>query len=647
MCDIHGKKLEYFCLKHEGYYCRRCKNKDHEVHPCECLHVRDVYDRLQLEMEENIQDLIRLRDRSKRILDGSYQRNLLYRVNDEEIHLDRFYRDMKKKLKETKMKIKAFTADELSELLRQQLHGFMSKPIPVKFTRIDKPKEMVNQLKDVKKQIQAANLLFYSLPNYIEVTVDSKFMKLLTYNGDPVVIRGRPKYLSYNQVSSDEEYNDANDENDLLFEKESDQMNGNVDNKDDFDEKNRRLVTFKAKQKDRIPDYYHDVDDKGTERTEENSDSLAFSGVLKWQNNAPSFTLTGTTTRPAQNSLKSARLPNKWEKQIAAAKERMKLPPVSLTPQPVKNRRSQIFQNSSKSVPDDALTDKPMKKLFLRNAKSSKYIIKDKTQLDGCEDALILKESLILSLGNKVQKRDRKGVKLIVEMKLAYCSTMCVIRGSDTQIAVLQLQKCINVLDTLYGLSVLYKIKIQQAYVDFCHIGSTDDGPHHPSYVFAAVYKGYARQPVNCVDIVQARETRRPGRPPVYEILAKELNIAKDGFTITEIYGISGFEDGHIVMGIGDAVICVNESGRLVWRRPVPRSVSGVLCTKSLIYVCVQDEKRVVTFNKGGFVTDENVITDIGLIPCKLSANWDTLLVKDFKTKKWALILFKHGLFII
>lgn len=633
MCDIHGRKLEYFCLHHEDYCCRSCKDKDHVLPPCECMHVRDVYDRLQLEMEEHIQDLIRLKDKSKRILDSSYQRNLLYRVNDEEIHLDKFYKDMKRKLKETKLKIKAFTSDELSEHLRQQLNALVSKATPKKFSKMERPKDMVQQLKYVKKLIKGSNGLLYSLPNYIEINIDTKFTNLLSYNGDPVVIRGRPKFLTRDLVSEEEFILSDDDEN------EHGESDENGEDMDNVGEKKRKLVTYKAKEGyQRVS---HLTGDNG-------DDAIAQIGVIKWQNNAPAFTLRGTTTRPAQNSLMTARRENKYEKQIEAVKARMRLPPVSLTPQPVKNRRDNVRTNrTSKSMPDDELADRPSKKLFLRNAKSSKFIVRDKSKLDGCEDALILKDFLVLSLSDKVQKLDRKSMKLVVEMKLANCSTMCPIIGSHTQLAILQLQKCISVLDTLYGLSVVYKITIKQPYVDLCHIGNRDDGPIHPSYVFATIYRGYQRQPINCVDIVHAKAVHRPGRPPVFDIFASEVNISNEKGKIKEIHGISGFADGHIVLGTGDAVVCINEEGRIVWKTPAPYSVSGVLCTKALIYVCIQDAKKIVTFNKAGFVTDENVLSELQVIPCKLSANWDILLVKDFKSKTWTCVTFKHGLFIV
>lgn len=633
MCDLHGKRLEYYCLHHGVDCCRKCKIKLHEIQPCECLHVRDVYDRLQLEMEEKIQELIKLRDRSQRILDGSYQRSLLYRVNDEETHLDKFYKDMKKKFKETKMKIKAFTADELSGHSREQLNTLISKSVPEKFSRSDRPQEMQHQLKHAKKQIHNANALLYSLPNYIEVNVDPHFMKLLTYNNDPIVIRGRPKYMT--QVSTDEEMEGIDD--DEVYE-----------NEDDTEQ-----ITLGTKTLKKNADRSHKASNEQSSKSapERNLNSLEDdeghrTGVIKWHNNMPAFSVSASGTRPAAISLKNERLPNKYEKQIMEAKKRLAMPPISRTPEAVRNIRERInAKKTSRSMPDDVLTDKPVKKLFLKHSKSSKFKVKERFQLQGCEDAIVLKDSMVLSLGDKVQKLDRKTMKLAVEMKLANCSTLCAITDTPAQVAVIQLQKCITVLDTQFGLSVVYKIKIKQDYVDFCHIGNTDDGPRHPSYLFAAIYKGFPNQPVKCVDVVQAKHTRRPGRPPVFDIKTTELDMS--GFKPNIIYGIGGFNDGHFVLGTGEAVVCVSEAGKLVWKTPVSREVSGILCTKSYIYACLQEEKKVVIFNRAGFVTDENVIPNLDIIPCKVSANWDIMLLKDFRTKAWVSIVFKHGLFIV
>lgn len=639
MCDIHGKKLEYFCLNHDSYCCRKCKITLHELQPCECLHVRDVYDRLQLEMEEKIQDFVQLRDRSQRILDGSYQRNLLYRVEDEEKHLEKFYKDMKKKFKETKMKIKAFTAEELSEHLRGQLHALIDKHVPVKFHKIDRPEDMLCQLKNVKKQIHSANALLYSLPNYIEIAVDTQFMKLLTYNNDPIVIKGRPKYMTW--VSSDDE-TDAADELAEIFEN------------DDHAQAEDGQIHGKPKQNGgRVIKAGKEVFTKSAPVKKfgylaDGSESGPHSGVLKWHNNAPAFSVSASGPKQPLTNTKKERPPNKYEKQIEAVKNRMRMPPISRTPEVVRNIRER-FQNkkTSRSVPDDVLTDRPVKKLFLKHEKSSKFKVKERFQLDGCEDAIVLRDCIVLSLGDKLQKRDRKTLKLGIEMKLTNCSTFCAISGAPTHVAVIQLQKCITVLDTQFGISVIYKIKFKQDYLDFCHIGTTDDGPHHPSYVFAAIYKGHPNQPVNCVDIIQAKPTHRPGRPPMFDIKAQELVIDAAGYRPKVIHGIGGFPDRHVVLGTGDAVVCVNEAGKLVWKTPVPREVSGVLCTKSYVYACLQDEKKIVTFNKGGFVTEEDVIPNLDIIPCKVSANWDIMLVKDFKTKAWVSVIFKQGLFIV
>ena len=629
ICERHGKQLEYFCLHHGNHCCRTCKVKSHSDDDCECLHVCDVYDRLQLDMEEKIQDLVQLRDRSQRIVDGSYQRKLFYRVNNEEKHLDQFYTDMKAKFKETRLKIKAFTPEELSETLRDKLQSLFGEQLPTQLDRNDRPQDMQQQLKDATLLIRNANRLMYSLPNYIEIAVDQRFVKLLTYSDDPIVIIGRPKNRT--QISTDDEmdivYELNGDDSNRSRRKKPDSQNGPI-----YESGKEHLSTRLVSRKDTLD---------STTADDGQGEISAHDEVLKWYNNAPVFSRAASRTK-----LNNTRSPNKYERQIEVAKKKRSMPPLPRTPETVRTVRERIAnKNSSRSMPDNVLTNNPVKKLFLSHVKSSKFKIKERVQLDGCEDAIVLKDSVILSLGNKLQKLDRKTLKLSVEMKLTNCSTLCAIMDSHTQVAVIQLRKCITVLDTQFGLSVVYKIKIRQGYLDFCHIGNTEEGPRHPSYLFAAIYKGFPKLQVNCVDVVQAKVTHRPGRPPVFD--AKAIEVMLPGGRPSLISGLGGFPDRHIVLGTGDAVICINESGKLVWKTAVPREVSGILCTKSYIYACLQDEKKVVIFNKCGFVTDEDVIPNLNIIPCKISANWDIMLLKDFKTKTWMSIIFKHGLFIV
>lgn len=238
-------------------------------------------------MEEKIQEFLQLRDRSQRILDGSYQRNLLYRLNDEESHLDKFYKDMKKKFKETKLKIKAFTSDELSDTVREQLNALFAKSVPVKFGRNDRPQDMQQQLKSVKKQIHNANTVMYSLPNYIEIAVDPKFINLLTYNSDPIVIRGRPKYMA--QVSTDDEMEVIDDADDFS-ETEEDLNKQHV--KTEEERKGRSYMVGRNPNTSRsAPEREPHILANG-----DDNEALAYSGVLKWYNNAPAFSMSASGT---------------------------------------------------------------------------------------------------------------------------------------------------------------------------------------------------------------------------------------------------------------------------------------------------------------------------------------------------------------
>ena len=627
MCDLHGKKLDYYCLRHDEDCCYTCKIKTHDTYPCECLHLKDIYDRLQHEMIDKLQELDKLRERAERIQDGSYQKNLLYRVNDEEIHLDRFYKEMKKKFKDTKQKIQAFTSEELSVESKQQLQLFISKPGMSRFSKRDTPRQMVAQLKQAKKQLSSANSLLYSLSNYVEITIDAKFTKMLTYNGDPVTVKGRPKYIS--QISSDEEW----------FNEDDEEENDDYDSSDDAQGAKGRnpLHTYKAKE----------TNSRRTGPVSPSEEIL--NGVIRWRNNVPNFpgSAPGSRDGGVRQKQVEPRPVNKYEKEIKEAKEKLKRP-LSVTPPPIRSMKEKINMLSSRSLPEKVVQDiNPSKKLFLKNKQNAKFIVRERFQLEGCEDALVLKDTVILSMGDSLQKRDKKTMKLVVSMKLSNTSNMCVLNGAPTKIAVYQTGKCITIIETATGLLLVYRIRVKQPYVDMCHIETIDDGPPHPSYVFAATYQGYPNAPVNCIDVIKAKETKRPGRPPTYDPHATEINLSNQGYATKEIFGIGGFQDGHIVVGTGDAVVCISKTGRQVWRTAVQREISGILCTKLYVYACLQDHKKIITFNKAGFITNDNIIPDLDIIPCKISANWDMLLIKDFKTKTWVSVVFKQGLFLV
>jgi len=680
MCDRHGKKLEYFCLHHETHCCRKCRDEGHESLPCECLHENDVYDRLHHQMSEHVQDVIRLRERGQKILDGSYQTSVSYRVDDEEKHLDKFYKDMKKKFKETRMKIDAFTSEGLSAESVTQLNKFLGHSIPAKFGKKDSPTEMMEQIKKINKLIKSANSLLYSLPNYVEITVDPKFIKLLTYGANPIILKGRPKY--FHSVSSDSEWgnehqddsgrngkkngtNEGGSENQHVNESENgssiqdnktgdnfkdEQLDENgLENGDGNDEEamQRRRKTFKT-NKAATKTENSDTQEKEMVSFDDKSDDNdeAQRGVLKWHGNAPSNQING---KPEPQTHAEGKLPprtNKYAKQIAAVKTTFKLPPISKTPEPGRSFKQQGFASRpARSVESNVSLsshEDPKSKLFLKN---TRFKVKKRFKLDGCEAALVLKDCILLSLGEKVQKHNRATLQMTTEMKLSQCSNMCVISGMPTQVAVLQLRKCITIIDTQYGLVVIYKIKIRENYIDLCHIGNAKDGPHHPAFQFACLYANRRKGPRNSIDIVTAKETRKPGLPPMFDPNVAEVEMQSEHPKL--IHGIGGFPDGHIILGVGDAVICITEKGRVVWRTTVPYDITGILCTRNLIYACVQDMKRVVIFNKGGFVTEENVVPDLDFIPCRISANWDVMLIKDFKTKAWVSVVFKNGLFIV
>ena len=642
MCDIHGKKLEYFCLNHEDYYCRQCKLSNHDDYTCECIHVRDMYDRLQIEMEEHTQDLSGLRERCKRIMDGSFQRNLMYRVKDEEGHLDKFYKEMKRKLKETLAKVKAFTADTLSNDSLKILQNFVSKSNPVKFTRKDSPREMWFQLKNVKRQIQNARQMLYGLPNYIEISIDPNFMKCLTYNGDPVIIRGRPKYVA--NVSSDEELEDEEAVTAVVYEEDSagrifngdENTISNIESETSDNQRGRKLVNAFGPARVKAPITRRKSNGLGVDFARPNK-------AVKEDANLKPAQLGVYRDRP--NSHQST---HKYASKVAAMRERMErgIPAVSTTPDTVKRLREAVPPNVTRSLPDIERSKRRPRSLGRRIEKKGKYTIQNKLELEDCVDVVAVKDGIVLSLGNLIQKRDKKTMKIISEMKLSHAGNMCPIHGTNF-IAVLQEKKCITLINTVKGLSIVYRIRIEKDYSELCHVETTDSGPVHPSFVFAAMYRSAENLPINAVDIVQARETKRPGRPPMFEASVSNVPLYMQGSEVQKILGISAFSDGKIVFGVPNALVCVTRTGKFLWKVALQRDISGVFCTSNYVYACVQDQRKIMTLNKMGYITEDNIIPDLDVIPCRISAYWDFMTVKDFKSKTWVSVLFKYGVFVL
>ena len=641
MCDIHGKRLEYFCLNHEDYYCRRCKFEKHDEYTCECIHVRDMYDRLQIEMEEQTQDLSGLRDRCRRIMDGSFQRNLMYRVKDEEQHLDKFYKEMKRKLKETLAKVKAFTAETLSNDALKILQAFVSKSNPVKFTRKDSPREMWFALKNVKRQIQNSRQMLYGLPNYIELSIDPNFMKCLTYNGDPVIIRGRPKYVA--EVSSDDEVEDEDDElNVAVIEEDRSRLALNGDWDDSImgsetsgNRKLRKQENGFGPARVRAP----------MKRRKSNGLGVDFAQPGKaFKDGARLDVAQFSVFRDRPNLHQS---PHKYAEKVAAMRERAEkgIPPPSSTPDNVKRLREKFPAKATKSLPDIGRNLRP-RSLGRRVEKKGKYTVQSRIELGDCIDTVVVKDGIVLSMGNTIQKRDRKTLKIISELKLSHAGKMCPVHGTNN-IGVMQYKKCIAIINTVKGLSIVYRFNIGKAYDDFCYVETVDTGPIHPSYVFAATFQIAENLPINSIDIIQARETKRPGRPPMFGMVASNIPLDIQGIETQKILGISAFSDGKIVVGVPKALVCVTKTGKFLWKVAVQQDISGVFCTSNCVYACVQDQRKIITLNKMGYITDDNIIPDLDAFPCRISAYWDCMLVKDFKSKAWVSVVWKYGVFIL
>jgi hypothetical protein len=199
---------------------------------------------------------------------------------------------------------------------------------------------------------------------------------------------------------------------------------------------------------------------------------------------------------------------------------------------------------------------------------------------------------------------------------------------------------------------VVYKINTTKPYSNICFVESFTGNPNglpDPCYTFAAVYTDTSsakrRHYTEKVDLVKAKATTVSQRVPRYDARV-------DAFDLTpfDISGISGigvvWSDGklNVILGCTTKILCVVRSKTRIekkWEIPIRKAATDVVCVKPKVYVCVQDEGRIMLVDKDGNIENENVLESIlQCRPHKLSVCDDNLLVKSFEETRWRNLVF-------
>lgn len=288
---------------------------------------------------------------------------------------------------------------------------------------------------------------------------------------------------------------------------------------------------------------------------------------------------------------------------------------------------------------------------FSENKSESSYSVTQETVylvektsfvIEHCFDIAILDEYIIATVGDSVQKRDRKRLTYRQGISMENASFLCKI-GETSEVAVLQKYLCITVLETNPNMFILFRITVDKPYTDICYLESLYGMPYgcpDPSPVFVGCYGRRDPPMSDFVEIVLAKKTKFPGRSPCYNLAAKTIaegGIGKQKSRFRGAKTVCSYQNRFVVVGASMGVTCIDKSGNLIWTVDMYKQVLHVMSFRTLIFVITEGEDRVSTVGQSGIVIAENVLPPGKLSPENLTAHDDILMVKHRTIHKWSM----------
>lgn len=272
------------------------------------------------------------------------------------------------------------------------------------------------------------------------------------------------------------------------------------------------------------------------------------------------------------------------------------------------------------------------------------YLIeKSSFTLERCTDLVIMGEYIIASTGDSVQKRDRKRMSFRQALTIPGAGSLCVI-GETTEVSVSQKSGHINVMETYPNLVILYRLMIDKQYIDISYMESVlgTNGCPKDSPVFIVCHSNNEAFMTEYVDLIQPKPTRYPGNPPTFSIETStiaESSFGKNKSRFRGVWSVCAFQNRHVIVGASKGVTCMSKTGNLIWTIDLYKQITQVMAYKTIIFVAVKDDRKILTIGNQGHVMDENILPPMDLYPQKMCAAGDTLMVKHIGQDKW--IIFK------
>ena len=617
LCEKHIQKFkEYFCFAHRELLCSDCVIEAHTKSPCSCGSLQDSIMEVRLQIKELLGKLRLQEERAKRIMQSqvatSHSEELVRKITEVEKMLNKFHKTMKSRLKEAKQKV--VEATKISQADRDHLSTVQSLISKTK-AHID---DMINS-KLAKKPEGASEILTVWTP-----------LEKETQNFDLTLddIETRPFCVN---IRADEGFLDfiSYDKNPLTVTNES-----------------LEKTPPTPKKESRLPGTQYPIRD-----SPEDDEEIGFKRVRITENNVgaaiPSPMSIRRTISLASPPMKTGSQHQKLYTDKRPFTHEISSP--NLSPS---NRQSPtrtiLKQRTSQAFPKVATGDL-VKRHTGRTFNNSDMKLKEIHEVSNfelpCGDILMIDGHLVTITESAIQKFSLdytylEGISLRCPWR------MCAMKDT-TNVAVNHNTRFISIVATSPSLNVLYRIETEKPYSGICHMKTAivEDRFGRVKYHehFALSHTTDLR--VDCIDLLTVVYDRNPFsnfQPnQTTKVLPNrtKLMIGSDkNAVVRSPNSMAATSSGkRLIIGAESAVVCVRKTGDITWTRPVAKFVASVCCDKGLVFVCIENERKLMILDESGNHLLENIFP-LGCNiarPNRVSVERSLMIVREFSESDW------------
>ena len=618
LCEKHIQKFkEYFCFAHRELLCSDCVIEGHTKSPCSCGSLQDSIMEVRLQIKELLGKLRLQEERAKRIMESqvatSHSEELVRKINEVEKMLLKFHKTMKSRLKEAKQKV--VEATKISQADKNHLSTVQSLISKTKkhiedmiHSKIAKNPEGASEILAVwtplEKETQNFDLSLDDIetrPYCVNIKADEGFLDFISYDKNPLTV-----------------------------------TNESVE----------KMPATPTKEP-RAPGTQYPIADSPDQEVE------AITKHVRITENTTGAAIPSPMSIRRTISLSSPPTKHGGYQQKLYIDKRPVTQDLLLSPNfPSSNRQSPtrtiLKQRTSQAFPKVATGDL-VKRDTGRTFNNTDMKLKGIHEVSNfelpCGDILMIDGHLITITETAIQKFSL-DYKYLEGLSVRCPWRMCALKDT-TNVAVNHNTRFISIVAISPSLNVIYKIETEKPYSGICHMKTAivEDRFGRVKYHehFALSHTTDLR--VDCIDILTVVYDRNPFsnfQPnQTTKILPNrtKLLIGSDKCSVVRSpNSMAATTSGkRLIIGAESAVVCVKKTGDIIWTRPVAKFVASVCCDRGLVFVCIENERKLMVLDELGNHLYENIFP-LGCNiarPNRVSVERNLMLVREFSESDW------------